>query len=300
MSKYRKVDPRIWNDEKFRGFTRDGKLVFFFLLTHPHMTAVGAMRAAIPGLAAEMGWPEYDFREALEDALTHKMVEVDENACLISLPNFMKYNRPENPNVLKAWVASLIELPECPLKNQITDRLKAFAQGLSKAFREALPQAFGEGVGKGWLNLEQEQEPEPEPEKELEQRRQRPRFVPPTTEEVRAYCDEKGYTSVDPDRFVSYYGSIGWVVGKRQMKSWRHAVAGWYHRNQGENPTVNPKVDKALTLFGKAGSVQVRRDLEKYAESKAEGHWKPIQSHIDAAKFQGVTIDAKAVREALG
>jgi len=53
MSRYRKVDPRIWNDAKFRSLDDQGKLAFFFLLTHPHMTAIGAMRASIPGLSPQ-------------------------------------------------------------------------------------------------------------------------------------------------------------------------------------------------------------------------------------------------------
>jgi hypothetical protein len=56
MARYRKIDPRIWNDQKFRELSDDAKIVFFLLLTHPHMTALGAMRATVAGLAAELGW----------------------------------------------------------------------------------------------------------------------------------------------------------------------------------------------------------------------------------------------------
>lgn len=50
----------------------------------------------------------------------------------------------------------------------------------------------------------------------------RSRFYPPTVDEVRAYCIEKGYT-VDADRFVDYYTSNGWKVGKNPMKDWKAA-----------------------------------------------------------------------------
>lgn len=53
-------------------------------------------------------------------------------------------------------------------------------------------------------------------------------FVPPTIEMVRAYCREKGY-HVDPEIFMAYYDSKGWVVGKGPMKSWPRAVAYWEH-----------------------------------------------------------------------
>lgn len=52
------------------------------------------------------------------------------------------------------------------------------------------------------------------------------RFQPPTIDEVRAYCQERG-NSVDPARFVDFYASKGWLVGKTKMKDWRAAVRSW-------------------------------------------------------------------------
>lgn len=154
MSRYRKVDPRIWNDEKFRSLSDDAKLVFFMLLTHPNMTALGAMRATVGGLAEEMGWGLERFREAFREALSKGMAEHDQKACLVMLPKFLKYNPPESPNVVKAWADSLDLLPECGLKTRVITESVAFLKGKSKAFQEALPEAFA----KTMPNQEQEQE----------------------------------------------------------------------------------------------------------------------------------------------
>ena len=54
----------------------------------------------------------------------------------------------------------------------------------------------------------------------------RKRFAPPTVDEVRAYCIERK-NSVDPQRFVDYYSSNGWKVGKNAMKDWKAAVRTW-------------------------------------------------------------------------
>ena len=58
------------------------------------------------------------------------------------------------------------------------------------------------------------------------------RFTPPTVEEVRAYCKEKGYADVDPVRFVAFYESVGWVVGKarKPMRSWKAAITSTWHK----------------------------------------------------------------------
>lgn len=156
MARYRKIDPRIWNDSKFRGLSDNGKLAFLFLLTHPHMTSLGAMRATIGGLAEELGWSAEAFREAFREAFAKGMAEADFEARLIALPNFIRYNVPESPNVIKAWVGALDLLPECRLKTRVIARAKGFAEGLGEAFAKALPEAFA----KAMPNQEQEQEQE--------------------------------------------------------------------------------------------------------------------------------------------
>ncbi len=57
--------------------------------------------------------------------------------------------------------------------------------------------------------------------------KQRKAFVPPSVEEVVAYCAERGYRDVDAEQFCAYYGSIGWKVGKHDMKDWKLAVVTW-------------------------------------------------------------------------
>lgn len=153
-AKYRKIDTRIWNDAKFSNLSDQGKLVFFMLLTHPNMTSLGAMRASLAGLAEELGWLPEAFREAFREALAKGMVEHDQKACLIALPNFVKYNPPESPNVVKAWAAAADLLPECRLKTLVIQRAKAFAEGFGEAFAKAYLKTMP--------NQEQEQEQEQE------------------------------------------------------------------------------------------------------------------------------------------
>ena len=51
-------------------------------------------------------------------------------------------------------------------------------------------------------------------------------FVPPTLENVIGYCQEKGL-KVDAQRFIDFYESKGWMVGKNKMKDWKAAVRNW-------------------------------------------------------------------------
>lgn len=49
-----------------------------------------------------------------------------------------------------------------------------------------------------------------------------PSFIPPTVEEVAAYVQERG-SRVDPQGFIDFYESKGWMVGRSKMKDWRAA-----------------------------------------------------------------------------
>lgn len=62
------------------------------------------------------------------------------------------------------------------------------------------------------------------------------RFTPPTADDVAAYAREKSLT-IDAQRFVDFYESKGWMVGKNKMKDWKAAVRGWCSRNNGQ-PTA--------------------------------------------------------------
>lgn len=60
------------------------------------------------------------------------------------------------------------------------------------------------------------------------------RFTPPTLEEVQAYCQERK-NKVDPQRFIDFYTSKGWFVGKNKMKDWRAAVRTWEKKDNAKH-----------------------------------------------------------------
>lgn len=73
------------------------------------------------------------------------------------------------------------------------------------------------------------------------------RFTPPTADEVEDFVKANGLTHVNPSRFVDFYTSNGWFVGKTPMKDWRAACRGWEHRSEQENQGAKPaRVNPAL------------------------------------------------------
>ncbi len=173
MSRHRKVDVRVWGDDKFRGMTAPapcGRYLWLYLMTGPHTTSIpGLFVAGEAALAEALGWPLKGFREAFREASERGMAEADWNARLVWLPNAIRYNFPENPNVVKSWRAYWDEIPECHLKVKAYGVLRqqlASKETFLKAFLETIAECAGmplaKPLGTPLPNQEQEQEQEQE------------------------------------------------------------------------------------------------------------------------------------------
>lgn len=66
-------------------------------------------------------------------------------------------------------------------------------------------------------------------EKDLNMKESKKRFFPPVHAEVCAYMETKDVLSyeVEAEKFIDFYASKGWFVGKTKMKDWRAAVRNW-------------------------------------------------------------------------
>lgn len=216
MARYRKIEVRIWNDQKFRALSDRGKLAFLFLLSHPHMTSLGAMRATLAGLASELGWTEKAFREAFGEALAKAIAKHDETACFVGLPNFLKHNPPESPNVVKSWRDQVDLIPECEMKHELLQHVKAFTEGLGKAFAEALPEAFAKAMPYPEPN------PKPEPKHDPKEIPAESSAEPPVLVFDCVGTDEKTWplTSGLVAEFSEAYPDLDVIAECRKAKAW--------------------------------------------------------------------------------
>lgn len=68
-------------------------------------------------------------------------------------------------------------------------------------------------------------------------------FKKPTADEINAYCAEKGYGNVDAEAFLDHYETVGWMVGKNPMVSWKKAVANWERTNRDKKKQQNDGIE---------------------------------------------------------
>lgn len=164
MARYRKIDTRMWGDSKFRELSSpkpSAQYVWMFLLTGPQTSNIpGLFHAGEMALAEELGWSVEGFREAFREVSRKGLAKADWNARVVWIPNAVKYNQPESPNVVKSWRYAWDEIPECALKTEAHQRLKDFTEGLGEGFAKA----FIEACAQPSPNQEQEQEQEQQQE----------------------------------------------------------------------------------------------------------------------------------------
>lgn len=184
MARYRKIDIRMWGDREVLRLSRpqpNGQSLWVYLLAGPATGIVpGAYRVREGGLADELGWSVEAFREAFREVngeafrygLAHgaekPLAKADWEAGMVWVPKGIKHNPPQSMNVVSSWREAWDELPECELKREAYQGLRAFVEGMSKgflkAFDEAIPKPSWKPSPKACRIQEQDQEQDQEGE----------------------------------------------------------------------------------------------------------------------------------------
>jgi len=119
----------------------------------------------------------------------------------------------------------------------------------------ALEESQGEPSG---FPVESQTEPKDNPNQEpltinqeplLKDKAKAKRFVPPTQEEAGLYFLERGHHSAsqEAEKFIDFYESKGWLVGKAKMKDWKAAIRNWMKNNFGGGNAKSSGRDRTST-----------------------------------------------------
>jgi len=117
--KYRKVDPRIWSDEKFSRLDCEGKLLAIWLLTSSRLNRVGIILWS-PGLASEETGIKPGRIDTVFDTVSDTLGwVVDKASKVVFLPRWWHYNCPDNISALKGAMSDLKDVPQNSLKSYL-------------------------------------------------------------------------------------------------------------------------------------------------------------------------------------
>ena len=145
--RYRKVSTRIWTDPRFLRLSPlrpSGQGLWIWMITGPLTRQVpGLFKASLSMIQEELPWSLPEINAALEELENEGLLRFDREARLIWLPKALKHNIPASANVIAGWHEELITLPECGLKTEAIQSMRAQLNEIGPAHADAFDQAIG-------------------------------------------------------------------------------------------------------------------------------------------------------------
>lgn len=146
-AKYRKLDPRIWSDEKFQQMTPMQKLVAIYVLTG-QVNRIGIFKFSV-GLAAEdIGYPPDTLRDTLQEVCNTLGWHYDSVTRVLYLPNWWRYNATGSELTMKGAIDDLHEVPQSHLVQDFLSN-KTWLNEQEGRVLDTLVQGYAKGIGKG-------------------------------------------------------------------------------------------------------------------------------------------------------
>jgi len=128
------------------------------------------------------------------------------------------------------WIAEhegWVKLPEYQQHNGKSAKKRAQT---AKRVANAKANATGNASGNADSVSEVTQKALPREEKRRDKENKQRKFIPPTIEDVSAYCAERG-NGIDAQNFIDHYSANGWMRGKTKIKDWKACVRTWEQRS---------------------------------------------------------------------
>ena len=136
-AKYRKIDPRIWNDEVFDQLSPSEKLCTLWLLSSNAVNRAGVAVFRIGEGGDYWHCETYDHAWDLLVSVCAKFAwpvqKLGRSNCIVIFPKWFRYNPPNNLKHLKGMLSDLADVPKCDILDTVYPTLKHY---LPRVFHE--------------------------------------------------------------------------------------------------------------------------------------------------------------------
>lgn len=242
---YSKIERSFWETDEARELTPEEKYFWMYLQTNANVNTLGCYAFRMRKAVDETGYNKDTLEKLLDIMIQRGMILYDATTREIFLLHWGKTNWNRQTATLRAMKADLKEIRSEMIKFKINTQLEKSgiftkegendkvseendkAENAEISAKTANKENNSEQMGTIGNNQGGEGEGEGEGEgKKKKEKRSKCVFTPPTLEEVQAYCKERG-NRIDPQYFLDYYTSTGWMRGKVKLKDWKAAVRTW-------------------------------------------------------------------------
>jgi|WetSurMetagenome_2_1015567.scaffolds.fasta_scaffold43289_4 hypothetical protein len=157
MREYGQVQVAFWTHPDIQGLSDQAKLLALYLLTCSHSNSLGCYRLPEGYITEDLKWGSETVSKRFRELENNRFAFRDKNTGWVFMPNFLRWNTPQNPNVAKGIEKIFDSVPTNfkQYRNLLETVLK-FGNRLSEPFRNRL-----ETVLESFRNKEPEPEPEP-------------------------------------------------------------------------------------------------------------------------------------------
>lgn len=219
---YRMSNTEKWKDLWFNNLSPHAKLLFFYFVEN--CDNAGFFEVNKKFMLFHTGFTEQELMDAGIELKKSYLKSKD--GTKLWFKNFLKYQKKLPLNSANNMHKQIIML----IQENLSDENKFKG---SDSINSLLPVDSQIGKRKKREVVETEQSTETElPIIKI------PRFIKPNKDEVYEYMVEKEFefAKMESEKFINFFESKGWKVGKTPMKSWKSAVANWminyYDRNK--------------------------------------------------------------------
>jgi hypothetical protein len=157
-AKYRKIDPRIWADERFAKMSTDCKCLALYCLTCQQTNRIGLFHFS-PALAAEqLDTVSHTLSKRIETVCRTLKWRFDDHAKVLYMPTWWKYNHPDNQKHLQGCLEDLHDVPQTVLLKEFISNKRYIKQTYHSTFEVGIAYRIGDGMAYQEQEQEQEQE----------------------------------------------------------------------------------------------------------------------------------------------
>lgn len=213
-------------------FSPEDKLFFLYLMTNPHTTQLGIYHINKRHMAFEIGY-SVEAVTVLLDRFEHKygLIKYSEETSEVAIKNYLRHSIVKGGKPVEELLKrEILKVKDKSLFGYVFDNLVTL-DNLNQTVQQILPllkENANANVNVNAVSLDESSSVHASVHDDVQKR-----FVKPTIQEVKAYCIERK-NDVDPERFIDFYESKGWMVGKNKMKDWKAAVRNWERKTKAD------------------------------------------------------------------
>lgn len=146
MARYNEVYQCTWDSDDFKSLSKpepNAQTLWLFLLTGKIKTPLpGIYNVGLGAMEDFLKWSRKSLMKCFQELSLKDMAKIDLDNNVIYLPNWYKWNKPQNPNVLKGWLNLLDNIPDCECKQLYLQQLKILVESLDESFKKVLDKSF--------------------------------------------------------------------------------------------------------------------------------------------------------------